>query len=246
MIEIFAQKLDAFLDDYCREHELERLWKKPVVRFADANAFHKFLPHVLETHMVPQDLLPEATVVLSMFFPFLEPIAKSNWEGPEGSDLWAHTYVTTNEMAVHACEFIQREVEEMGYTAAIPVTAGHFTDDVLKSQWSHRHIAWLAGQGTFGINNMLISDVGCCGRYFSVVTSLPVEPGAPLEEERCLYKRDGSCGICVQRCPVGALTYEDFDRAKCWEWLLVNQKKNKKAQVCGKCDVKLPCAHRAT
>lgn len=35
-----------------------------------------------------------------------------------------------------------------------------FDQNILKSNWSHRHFAKIAGIGTFGINNMLISKNG--------------------------------------------------------------------------------------
>lgn len=241
---LFEQKIDEWIDEYCEEKRIERLWKKPVVRFADAKGFPLFLDHVLEGHTLPEELLPGATLVLSYFLPFLEFVAKSNWEGSEPSDLWARAYLSTNTMAVTLNERIQEEVESMGYRAAIPLHAGVFAKEVLKSKWSQRHVAWLAGHGTFGINNMLISDKGSCGRYFSVVTTLDVEAGKPMRRERCLYKRNGSCGICVKRCPVGAFEGE-YDRFKCYEWLKKNEK-YEGAEVCGKCDVKLPCSHWAT
>ena len=45
-----------------------------------------------------------------------------------------------------------------------------------------------------------------CGRYFTIVTNLPVEADKPLKEENCLYKRGKSCGVCVKHCPSGALS----------------------------------------
>ena len=239
----FEDKLNVFLDDYCRTRGIERLWKRPIVRFADAGNFDTFLPYVHPEHLRPEALLDNATVALSVFFPYLEFVAKSNWEGNKASKLWNDAYTYTNAMAVFACEFLAEEVEKLGYSADIPVSAGEFKNEELMSRWSQRHVAWLAGQGTFGINNMLISDNGCCGRYFSILTTLTAEPDRPLEKERCLYKRDGSCGICADRCPVGALTRDGFDRFKCYEWL---KQADYDELVCGKCDVKLPCSHRAT
>lgn len=246
MITHFEQRIDRFLDAYSEENKIVRLWKKPIVRFADANGFHQFLPHVHPSHRVPQDYLPEATVVLSVYLPFEIFVEKSNRGGDWASPKWEEAYITTNTMAVTLCEEIAREVEVLGYKAAIPVDAGDFTEEEAMSRWSQRHIAWLAGHGTFGLNNMLISDVGCTGRYFSVVTNLPVEPGKPIEdEERCLYKRVGSCGVCATMlCPVEALTLDGFDRHLCLEHLKQYKKEKGKALVCGKCDVQLPCSHK--
>ncbi|WP_338094171.1 hypothetical protein [Methanorbis furvi] len=39
-------------------------------------------------------------------------------------------------------------------------------------RWSHRHFAVLAGLGTFGVNNMLITRMGCYGRVSSFAASI--------------------------------------------------------------------------
>ncbi len=63
---------------------------------------------------------------------------------------------------------------------------------------------------------MLITKIGCCGRYSTIVTNLDVKPDSPLEDEFCLYKKNKSCGICVKHCPSGALTLDGYDRHKCY------------------------------
>ena len=74
-----------------------------------------------------------------------------------------------------------------------------------------------ASLSTFGLNNMLITKKGCCGRINTIVTDLDVPPDRPMEEELCLYKRSGKCGLCTDRCPSGALTREGFDRERCFQ-----------------------------
>ena len=64
---------------------------------------------------------------------------------------------------------------------------------------------------------MLITKTGCCGRYSTIVTNLDVQADSPLEEEYCLYKKNGTCGVCVQHCPSGALTFDGFNRYKCYD-----------------------------
>ena len=83
------------------------------------------------------------------------------------------------------------------------------------SRWSQRHVAYIAGLGAFGKNNMLITDRGCCGRFYSVVTNLDVEPDTPVEGERCLYRIDGSCGACMRKCRSKAINPGGFDRWAC-------------------------------
>jgi len=133
-----------------------------------------------------------------------------------------------------------------------------FDQKTLKSNWSHRHFARAAGIGTFGVNNMLITKSGCCGRYSTIVTNLHIEPDAPLDDEYCLYKKNGSCGVCVKHCPSGALTLDGYDRHKCYTVLRKNAElytefgssyidesgkmpNSVGSEVCGKCLVNTPC-----
>ena len=140
------------------------------------------------------------------------------------------------------CQFIQG----LGYDAAVPVNAGTISPQQLVSRWSQRHVAYIAGHGTFGRNNMLISDQGCAGRYYSIVTTLPVPPDSRPEGERCLHKRNGSCGLCMARCPMGALSPEGFLRERCYARCMENMALQGPdgEDVCGKCLAGLPCSHR--
>ena len=73
------------------------------------------------------------------------------------------------------------------------------------SDWSHKHVAYIAGLGSFGRHHMLITDKGCCGRIGSVVTDAAIPATPRSDRERCLFKADGSCGKCLERCPILAL-----------------------------------------
>ena len=61
------------------------------------------------------------------------------------------------------------------------------------SDWSHKHVAYIAGIGSFGHHHMLITNKGCCGRLGSVVTDAVIAPTSRVDRERCLFKFDGSC-----------------------------------------------------
>jgi epoxyqueuosine reductase QueG len=114
------------------------------------------------------------------------------------------------------------------------------------SDWSHRHVAYIAGLGNFGLNNMLITAQGCCGRVGSLVTSHPILPDPRPEGPSCLFKFDGSCRKCIRRCVNDALVEDSFDRFRCYAMLLKNVEEHKNvgyADVCGKCLVAVPCSH---
>lgn len=74
------------------------------------------------------------------------------------------------------------------------------------SNWSERHIAFVAGLGTFGLSKSLITKRGCAGRYGSVITSLPFK--SIRREYDGVYDYCSMCGECIARCPSGAITKE--------------------------------------
>ena len=88
-------------------------------------------------------------------------------------------------MAAEMCQHIAGKVREMGYRAEVPVDAGIILDRTY-SCWSQRHVARIAGLGSFGMNQMLITESGCCGRFFSVITDVPCEHDAYFD------------GVCVK------------------------------------------------
>lgn len=240
------ERIWQLIMDYCRENHLPILWRKPIVRVADAKhpGFSQLRSIVDPDHHAPQDYLPEAKIVLSWFLPFLPEVGRNNLPGELSSSQWANAYLATNEMAVWVNGRLVDAIQnEMGAAAVVPDDAGMISMENPRSRWSQRHVAYLAGHGTFGKNNMLISDAGAVGRYFSVVTSLDVVPDEPVLEERCLWKRNGFCGLCMKRCKAGALNADGFDRFKCLRQCLVNMERYPGADVCGKCTVELPCSY---
>lgn len=232
-----------FVKKYKRDNNLKTSWKKPLVGFADAKGEYiiSLKDIVSQTHYLPCDFMPECTVVISYFLPFAPEIGRSNIAGDEPSRVWVTAYDETNEMFLHINENLAEAVENLGYSAVSPNPVGMIDGEHIYSNWSQRHIAYAAGLGTFGINNMLITEKGTCGRFYSIITDLPVKPDIPLSEERCLYKRTGSCGMCVRKCPVNALdTERPFDRNRC-ALRLDGFCRLFGADVCGKCVVDLPC-----
>ena len=62
----------------------------------------------------------------------------------------------------------------------------------------------------------------------------------------CLFFSDGSCGECIDRCPVRAITENGHDKEKCRQHLVRSREYVKKTYkfegyVCGLCQVGVPC-----
>ncbi len=236
-----------YVAQYAGRHLTETTWMQPLVGFAAAGdpLFSRLKTAVSPTHAMPEDILPGARTAVAFFLPFAKTVAGSNREGLYASREWAMAYIETNQLIVDINSHMKTFIENHGYAAGTTPPTHNYDPGKLISDWSHRHIAYIAGLGRFGLNNMLITGKGCCGRFGSFVTTLGLEPDTPMTAETCLYRHDGSCGVCVARCVNEALFTDRFDRHKCYEMLLRNGDHLKPpgtADVCGKCLVGLPCS----
>lgn len=258
-----TEEISRFVEKYQSGDQINTKWGEPLAGFADAaSPYIQKLPRIVSpTHGLPQDVLPDASIVIVYYVPFTRELARSNKTGTHlASAAWALAYEETNAMFRNLDAHIIALLEGFGYRAAVSPKAATFDQEKLISDWSFRHFGYAAGLGTFGMNNMLITKRGCCGRYHTVVTNLDVEADQPItDEEYCLFKKNGSCGVCFRNCPVGALTAEGYDRQKCYAVLRENAKvytefgssytdesgekaNSEGSEVCGKCVTQSPCA----
>lgn len=239
--------IKEFVKYYSETTDVQTRWKEPLISYADSmdELFYSLKHVVSPSHALPKDLLPEAKTVVTYFIPFDEMVIESNIEGRESSEIWAKAYIETNQLILDLNIFIKDELEKLGYKSEITPATHNFDSKQLISNWSHRHVAFIAGLGKFGLNNMLITDKGCCGRIGSFITDLKIEATKREDGENCLYKHIGTCKKCVDRCVNDALTVDGFDRHKCYEMCLYNDKLHPSiglCDVCGKCLVNIPCS----
>lgn len=246
----YVEKLAA---DYIERYQLEKgtvtHWGKPLFAYAFAGdpRFADLKRIISPTHGVPQDFLEDARTVIAYFLPFEKSIPLSNVEGKYSSREWAVSYLETNQLIADLNQYLHQEFGRLGYlTSMIPATH-NFDEERLISDWSHRHVAYIAGLGKFGLNNLLITAKGSGGRIGSIVTTMELEPTEIETGEYCLYKAKGKCQLCIRRCVGDALHVDSFDRKKCYDILLENDRRNPDlglVDVCGKCAVDLPCTFR--
>lgn len=263
MREIITQFIIDYVKDHDEEGIIKNIWRTPIVRFGDA-----LLPEldglkdlIHPDHGTPKEVLPGARTVIAYFLPFREEIGNTNKEGRLSSKEWALAYEKTNAFFYAFNDILVDWLKDRGIAAAVSPDAGSYDDELLISKWSQRHFAYYCGLGTFGINNMLITDAGCCGRVSTVVTDLEIEHDRPIQEEYCLYRKDGSCGKCIRHCPVGALSPSGYDRKKCDAHCTENAKVHVGlcetpsyslstdneligTNTCGKCVTVMPCTYK--
>lgn len=254
MKHLLEHQISLFLQKYQAQQAISTSWGTPLVGFADVeHPYVKNLKNTIsENHASPTDVLPDATIVVAYYIPFTRELAKLNRESDRlAAPQWALAYEETNEMFLKLNDHLINCLKEYSYVGVTPKEALSFNRDTLTSNWSHRHFAYAAGLGTFGINNMLITEKGCCGRFFTLVTNLNVTPDEPMTEELCYYKKDGSCDACIKNCPQNAITVDGYDGKKCFELLQENASTYKSLnssydgsmgnEVCGKCITSSPC-----
>jgi epoxyqueuosine reductase len=230
------------------EAETTTRYREPLVAFvaADDPRFAELRQAVHPTHMLPGDLLPGARSLVSFFLPFALWVVEANARHQKQvAREWAVAYVETNALIGRITAHLIEALEEEGIRAAAEPATHNFDEVTLVSRWSHKSVAVVAGLGSFGLHQMVITDAGCAGRFGSLVldAELPVEAVEP--RERCLYFYDGSCLECVMRCPAGALdTSEPLDKHRCHRHLHTVARAHEDvglADVCGKCAIG-PCS----
>ena len=246
--------LKTFIADFVRrqvaEAGTETRYRQPLVGFASAAdpRFPKLRELAEPTHLLPTDLLPTARSVVAFFLPFAKEVVRANRAEPrQVAREWAVAYVETNTLINRIAQQLINALAEQGVKAVAEPSTHNWDPVTLISRWSHKSVAAIAGLGSFGLHHMLITDAGCAGRFGSLVVDAALEPtSAPADtaRERCPYFYDGSCRVCVERCPVGALTESGLDKHRCYEWLLQVADQFPEvgfADACGKCATG-PCA----
>ncbi len=206
-----------------------------------------------EKHLMPEEWLPGAAAVISYFLPFSQTVRSSN-HGPRKASLeWMHARFLGEDFNDLVRNAIIREVESQGEKAIAPALDERMDVDYLSfsSNWSERHVAMVAGLGTFSLNKGLITARGMAGRFGSVINTLDLEP-SPRDFndpfQYCLALMDGACGDCIERCPADAIGPEGKDKMKCFQYLFAEDPLREEREpfgypfsACGKCQTNVAC-----
>ncbi len=247
------QWIEDFVRNYPQTHDVETRWKTPLVAVADAAdpLYLQLKTLVGPNHAMPEDILPGAKSVIVYFIPFAENIVQSNVEGEESSREWDYAYIETNALLGALGDYLYEQLTAQGHRASRLPSSYNYDEVLFRSDWSHKSSAYIAGLGTFGINQMIITAAGCCGRLGSIITDWVLTPTLRPQEEYCPYKKDGSCGLCMQRCPNAAYRVENgrvfLEKKRCNEQIydkIVPQWPIGPGDTCGKCACGLPCSFR--
>lgn len=234
------------------------LFADPIVRCASADdplfqRLHDDEVILGPDFVMPHEWLHDAQSVISICYPFSPEVRKSNLNNLDlPSDLWLHGRVEGHEFIHEADQRIVEWLESQGYKAVVPATSGKVRVNkrepedavgrpMFTSSWSERHVAFVAGVGTFGLCTHLITEVGKAHRLGSIITNAPIEVTArAYGEDPFAYCT--RCGACTKRCPVDALSLEGGkDFQTCWVYMEETKIRFKPRYGCGKCQLVVPC-----
>jgi epoxyqueuosine reductase len=256
-------------------NRLERLdgspiFEEPLIGFVGGSdpIFRQLKEVIGEFHCNPYEIMekiaterkipvpPEETLgVISYILPISEKTRREN-AGMKGkpSERWAHTRLFGEEFNRSLQAHLVSLLEERGYLAVAPeLEQGIFQilmDERIgwASTWSQRHVAFAARLGTFGLSDGLITEVGKAHRAGSIVVNQPLP--SPRRSDNihsyCPFYQDRSCGVCVQRCPAGAITEEGHDKQRCLEFVfkqtaMIREEYHIEIYACGLCQTNVPC-----
>jgi len=247
MQEYMENLIKNFIDTSKNSSNFKTNWSEPIIGFADAKnpLFLQLKRIVNENHKLPTELLIQAKTVISYFIPFNQKVVSSNSDGKNASKEWAIAYIETNKLITDLNTFLAEILKKENFDSIQIPPTHNFDKDSLISYWSHKHIAYVAGLGNFGLHKMLITEKGCCGRLGSIITSASIEPTITKQKEYCLYFHNKSCKKCIDNCFYNILTFDSFDRHKCYDVCLENGRIYSHlglSDMCGKCACGVPCS----
>ena len=252
----FIKKEDALRPDL----EGMRIFDEPLFGYTSADDpffTEAKKPEIIGAHfMTPEEWLPGAKTVISVFLPFTARVREANrldmsWPAYE----WLHGRLEGQVFQAEICRFAEDLLKKEGYAALGPMidsrlsSRSSLTSDKTEqgfytTNWSERHAAYAAGLGTFGLSKGLITRKGVAGRYLSVITSASFEhTERPYKGvyDYCIF-----CGACAVNCPAGAISKEKGKlHHPCSEFLDSVKTKHSPYYGCGKCQVKVPCEDKA-
>ncbi len=252
------------------------IWDAPLVGIAagDDPYFDFLKKHIGQFHWTPLEMFqlkygkvkgerkahPKDLRVVSMVFPQVKQTREAQRKATTcPSREWI---VSRGEWEPLIGKFSRRLVEaleEDGIRAVSTDLQPEFSWEISPnlgkaSTWSHRHGAFAAGLGTFGLSEGLITERGKALRITTMVVEAPLEvtPRPYIKHnEWCLYFQDGSCGACIKRCPIHAITKDGHDKQACGayedELQELQQEDIDTSNYifgCGLCQVAIPCENQ--
>ena len=250
----------------------EPIFEDPLVGFVrgDDPIFDRLKEVIGPHHFTPFDIMkwqaekngvkppePDEISVVSFVMPLTRNTRQDNAAAKDWpSERWAQTRLLGEILSQTVVREIVTDLMGRGILAVSPDVTPCFNKKRYPkvgwaSPWSHRHVAYAAGLGTFGMQDFLITEKGCAHRLGSFVVNLKLSPNRRRPEDihaHCLHYQGYKCLKCAKRCPVNAITAEKaHDKEACYRKVAKSLKYcNKNYHIfiygCGLCATGVPCA----
>lgn len=173
----------------------------------------------------PAEFVPGAKTVIVIGLKMVDAIMNrlsgeiDHWSFNLKSYLFNYHYLQLETINALAARYL----EEHGYEAyPIQVLAAGTPrkEGLLFGALSFKGAAVAAGLGAIGKNTCLITpEYGPRVRWACLVTDADLPSTGKDREELTAEQVCGSCTICIDRCPVGALSASSIDKQKCQFWM---------------------------
>lgn len=236
-----------------------KLFEKPIIGYASANddLFEKFKTDEKITHgrfTPPREWMEDAKTVISIFLPYSKQVKAGNRRNMrEPSKEWLHIRREGKSIIDKLTQHIKEILTQQGYLCIAPSIDDRFeeiigtwididrqlTNSDYGINWSQRHVAYVAGLGTFGLSKTLITKKGVTGSFTSLITNMEHEP--TKRDYQGIYDYCSMCGVCISNCPPEAITFEGKDYTRCSKFIDEIDEEYGPGNGCGKCQVKVPC-----
>lgn len=247
----------------------EPMWEKPIIGFAigDDPYFAHYKKTIGEFYWLPKEVFQMGTneaieddqlTVISIGFPQTKETKADQKKADDmPCDRWLYTRGEWESMIRKVADEIVVTLKENGILAVSLESIKELSRQISKdfgiaSNWSHRHTAFIAGLGTFGLSDGLITEKGKAMRFTSLILKGKIESTKrPYDEHHayCKFYSENKCGACINRCPVNAITKDGHDKEACNEYLQKIKKETGPDFVknsnyisgCGLCQSRVPC-----
>jgi len=247
--------------------ENERAWADPLVGFSSgADPLYRFYKEDIgEFYLSPLEVFaraypdvsaaPEHLAVISWILPQTEATKSDHrLRTIYPCERWARARIYGEEVNDELRRHVVARLVDAGYEAVAPMHSPlwerrNHDRYVYVSNWSERHAAYAAGLGTFGLCDGLITPRGKAMRCGSVVAKVDIP--ASLRPytgpyDYCLFRTKGTCGVCMRRCPAGAITESGHDKRKCSAYVDMTRRYVRdhygfEGYGCGLCQTSVPC-----
>jgi epoxyqueuosine reductase QueG len=246
----------------------EKAWGNPLLGFSrgDDPLYEEYKKCIGPFHWTPDEIFsltfPQTTVkpkeltVISWILPQTKATKTDNRKQTVyPAERWARSRIFGEQFNNRLRQHVEAALKEEGYEAVAPMLSPHWETKTISrfgisSAWSERHAAYASGLGTFGLCDGLITPVGKAMRTGAAVARIQIPPTPrPYTNYReyCLFFTEGSCGECISRCPVGAITKAGHNKGECRKHLRLTTETFVKTYYgfdgygCGLCQTGVPC-----